>query len=172
MPGECIHPRVKTRQDFILREISISKKQWESQRICPKKEERKSNRERERQRGRERGNSTFTEFGPELSYDIFHQKGATLPVAAHMFLGWLLTEREGACVRRWKKKCSWSCVCLCDIRAARQQDDRETGEASSKLLEWSSLKWWWLAESCPHPPPLLPECLFGRLTNIKMGRLC
>lgn len=34
--------------------------------------ERRRKRENERERGEKRENPTFTEFGPELSYDIFH----------------------------------------------------------------------------------------------------
>lgn len=80
----------------------VSQQEWESKE--DKLRKKKGNQiEREREWQRDKGNSTFTEFGPELSYDIFHQKGATLPVATHMFLGWLLTERERVCEEKEEK---------------------------------------------------------------------
>lgn len=43
---------------------------------------------------KEEKDSTFFQLRPKLPYDIFHQKGAALPVAPNMLLSWLLTERE------------------------------------------------------------------------------
>lgn len=33
-----------------------------------------------------RKDTTFFQFGPDLSYDIFHQKGATLSITTDVFL--------------------------------------------------------------------------------------
>lgn len=33
-----------------------------------------------------RKDTTFFQFGPDFSYNIFHQKGATLSIATDMFL--------------------------------------------------------------------------------------
>lgn len=43
---------------------------------------------------KEKKDSTFFQLRPKLPYDIFHQKGAALPVSPNMLLSWLLTERE------------------------------------------------------------------------------
>lgn len=82
-------------------------------------------RQRESNRGvQEEKHSTFFQLRPKLSYDIFHQKGAALSVAANMLLSWLLTEREGrgecddGVKLCWEKLCS-SCT--------------EVWEASSRL---------------------------------------
>lgn len=81
-------------------------------------------RQRESNRWVQEKHSTFFQLRPKLSYDIFHQKGAALSVAANMLLSWLLTEREGrgecdAGVKLcWEKLCS-SCT--------------EVREASSRL---------------------------------------
>jgi len=67
---------------------------------------------------REDKDSTFSEFRPELSYDILHQKGAALSVTAHMLLGWLLTERDRKCVWEGMQReaiCVCVCVCVCGI---------------------------------------------------------
>ena len=53
--------------------------------------------ERKMERGVKEGkDSTFFQLRPELPYDILHHKGAALPVAPHMLLRCLLTEREGS----------------------------------------------------------------------------
>ncbi len=68
--------------------------------------------------------STFSEFRPELSYDILHQKGAALSVTAHMLLGWLLTERDRKCVWEGRQR---EAVCVCVYVAAllaRRQDEK------------------------------------------------
>lgn len=38
--------------------------------------------------------TTFLQLRPDLSYDILHQEGPTLPVSPNVFLGWGPTERK------------------------------------------------------------------------------
>lgn len=58
-----------------------------------------SRRRRKRVTGRlkkkKKRDATFFQLRPKLPYDIFHQEGATLPVAPDMLLvGWLLTGKR------------------------------------------------------------------------------
>lgn len=89
----------------------------------------------------EEKDSTFFQLRPKLPYDIFHQKGAALPVAPNMLLSWLLTKREcsGECDEGVKAQL---CVALiqCSVASDRLTfiHTESMSQSNNKVLKKTS----------------------------------
>lgn len=89
----------------------------------------------------EEKHSTFFQLRPKLPYDIFHQKGAALPVAPNMLLSWLLTKREcsGECDEGVKLCCvklcgSYTVLCEASSRLTYTCNHTESNSESWRVL--------------------------------------
>lgn len=80
----------------------------------------------------EEKDSTFFQLRPKLPYDIFHQKGAALPVAPNMLLSWLLTKREcsGECDEGVKAQLFVALI-QCSVASDRSQSNNKVLKKSS-----------------------------------------